>query len=399
MELSLTEAQAGFQSDVRAFLEDALPEDIKQITKSGGHLGKEQMQRWHKILSDKGWSTPLWPVEHGGTGWSPVEYAIFDEECYRVGAPRVLPFGVSMLGPVLINFGNEEQKARWLPGIQTGEDWWAQGFSEPGSGSDLASLKTTAIKDGDDYIVNGQKTWTTLGQHGDWIFCLVRTDPGAEKPQMGISFILIDMTSPGVEVRPIITLDGSHEVNEVWFTDVRVPAENLIGQENVGWSYAKFLLQNERIGIAGVGQSKEQLVGLKRLAAAEKKNGKPLIEDPGFRTKLSEVEIELRALDLTNKRMLVETERGLDPGPVSSMLKIRGSEVAQRLYELKMEASGLYALPFQPEAGEPGWNDELAGTLEQARSAPHYLNTRKISIYGGSNEIQRGIISKMMLGF
>lgn len=399
MELSLTQAQADFRDSVRAFLEEQLPDDIKDTQKSGGHLSKEQMQRWHKILSDKGWSTPLWPTEHGGTGWSPVEYAIFDEECYRYGAPRVLPFGVSMLGPVVINFGNDEQRARFLPGIQTGEDWWAQGFSEPGAGSDLASLKTTAVRDGDEYVINGQKTWTTLGQHGDWIFCLVRTNPNAEKPQMGISFILVDMNTPGVEVRPIITLDGSHEVNEVWFTDVRVPAENLIGEENKGWSYAKFLLQNERIGIAGVGQSKEQLVGLKRLASAEQKNGKPLVEDPAFKAKLSEIEIELRALDLTNKRMLVETERGMDPGPVSSMLKIRGSEVAQRLYELKMEASGLYALPFQPEAGEPGWNDELAGSLAQARSAPHYLNTRKISIFGGSNEIQRGIISKMMLGF
>lgn len=399
MDLSLTEAQSAFRDEVRTFLKENLPEEIKNAQQGGAHLTEQQYREWHKILADKGWSTPLWPKEHGGTGWSPVEYAIFDEECYMMGAPRVLPFSVSMLGPVLINFGNDEQRARFLPGIRSGEDWWSQGFSEPGAGSDLASLKTSAVRDGDHYIVNGQKTWTTLGQHGDWIFCLVRTDPNAAKPQMGISFILIDMKSEGVEVRPIITLDGSHEVNEVWFTDVRVPAENLVGEENKGWTYAKFLLQNERIGIAGIGQSKAQLASLKRLAATEKKNGKPLAEDPVFRLKLSEVEIELRALDLTNKRMLVETERGMDPGPVSSMLKIRGSEVAQRLYELKMEAAGLYALPFQPEAGEAGWNGELAGTTAQARSAPHYLNTRKISIFGGSNEIQRGIISKMMLGF
>lgn len=399
MDLSLTEAQSAFRDEVRTFLKENLPEEIKNAQQGGAHLTEQQYREWHKILADKGWSTPLWPKEHGGTGWSPVEYAIFDEECYMMGAPRVLPFSVSMLGPVLINFGNDEQRARFLPGIRSGEDWWSQGFSEPGAGSDLASLKTSAVRDGDHYIVNGQKTWTTLGQHGDWIFCLVRTDPNAAKPQMGISFILIDMKSEGVEVRPIITLDGSHEVNEVWFTDVRVPAENLVGEENKGWTYAKFLLQNERIGIAGIGQSKAQLASLKRLAATEKKNGKPLAEDPVFRLKLSEVEIELRALDLTNKRMLVETERGMDPGPVSSMLKIRGSEVAQRLYELKMEAAGLYALPFQPEAGEAGWNGELAGTTAQARSAPHYLNTRKISIFGGSNEIQRSIISKMMLGF
>lgn len=238
MELSLTEAQVAFRDEVVAFLSESLPEDIKETQKTGGHLSKEQTQRWHKILGDKGWSTPLWPIEHGGTGWSPVEYAIFDEECYRVGAPRVLPFSVSMLGPVLINFGNDEQRERFLPGIRSGEDWWAQGFSEPGSGSDLASLKTSAVRDGDHYIINGQKTWTTLGQHGDWIFCLVRTDADAAKPQTGISFILVDMKSPGVEVRPIITLDGSHEVNEVWFTDVKVPAENLVGQENMGWTYA-----------------------------------------------------------------------------------------------------------------------------------------------------------------
>ncbi|WP_262696246.1 acyl-CoA dehydrogenase family protein [Kordiimonas aquimaris] len=399
MDLNLTEAQSAFRDEVRAFLEANLPEDIRETQRSGAHLSEDQYRRWHKILGDKGWSTPLWPREHGGTGWSPVEYAIFDEECHLMGAPRVLPFSVSMLGPVLINFGNDEQRERFLPGIRSGEDWWSQGFSEPGAGSDLANLKTSAVRDGDHYIVNGQKTWTTLGQYGDWIFCLVRTDPSAAKPQTGISFILIDMKSEGVEVRPIITIDGSHEVNEVWFTDVRVPAENLVGQENMGWTYAKFLLQNERIGIAAVGQSKAQLANLKRLAATEKKNGKPLSEDPTFKLKLAEVEIELRALDLTNKRMLVETERGMDPGPVSSMLKIRGSEVAQRLYELKMDAAGLYALPFQPEAAEEGWNGELAGSTAQARSAPHYLNTRKISIYGGSNEIQRSIVSKMMLGF
>lgn len=399
MDLALTEAQTSFRDDVQAFLKEALPQDIIDTQKAGGHLSKEQMQRWHKILSDKGWSTPLWPVEHGGTGWSPVEYAIFDEECYRHSAPRVLPFGVSMLGPVIIAFGSDEHKKQFLPGIQTGEDWWAQGFSEPGSGSDLASLKATAVRDGDHYIVNGQKTWTTMGQHGDWIFCLLRTDPTAEKKQTGISFIVVDMKSPGVEVRPIITIDGSHEVNEVWFTDVKVPVENLIGQENMGWTYAKFLLQNERIGIAGVGSSKANFAALQRIASAEKKNGKPLIEDPAFAAQVAEIEIELRALDLTNKRMLVEAERGADPGPVSSMLKIRGSEVAQRIYELKMNASGLYALPYQPRVGDPTWNEDMLGSVDQAVSAPRYLNTRKISIYGGSNEIQRSIISKMMLGF
>jgi len=399
MDFSLTAEQTAFRDEVRAFLKASLPEDVMNVTKAKGHLNKEQYKRWHGILAKQGWSTPLWPLEHGGTGWTPIEYAIFDEECYAHGAPRVLPFSVSMLGPVLINFGNDEQKKRFLPGIQDGSDWWCQGFSEPGAGSDLASLKCAAVRDGDDYIINGQKTWTTLGQHADWIFCLVRTDPKAPKPQMGISFVMVPMDAPGVEVRPIITLDGSHEVNEVWFTDVRIPAKYLVGEENKGWNYAKFLLQNERIGIAGIGASKNEMEGLKRLATAEKKNGKPLIEDQSFKTKIAEIEIELRALDITNKRMLVETGRGMDPGPVSSMLKIRGSEVAQRIYELKMEASGLYALPFQPHAGDAGRNDEQVGSLTNATSAPVYLNTRKISIFGGSNEIQRAIISKMVLGF
>jgi len=399
MDFSLTEDQVAFRDTVRTFLKDNLPDDIRDVTRGKGHLSKEQYKRWHGILAKQGWSTPLWPVKFGGTGWSPIEYAIFDEECHGHGAPRVLPFSVSMLGPVLIAFGNDEQKKRFLPGIQDGSDWWCQGFSEPGAGSDLASLKCAAVRDGDDYIINGQKTWTTLGQHADWIFCLVRTDPKASKPQTGISFVMVPMDADGVEVRPIIMLDGGHEVNEVWFTDVRIPATYLVGEENKGWNYAKFLLQNERIGIAGIGISKNELAGLKRLAAAEKKNGKPLIEDASFKAKIAEIEIELRALDITNKRMLVETGRGMDPGPVSSMLKIRGSEVAQRIYELKMEASGLYALPFQPHAGDSGWNDELIGSLTNAKSTPVYLNTRKISIFGGSNEIQRSIISKMVLGF
>lgn len=278
MDFSLTAEQIAFRDTARAFLKDNLPEDIRDVTRGKGHLSKEQYKRWHGILAKQGWSTPLWPIEHGGTGWSPIEYAIFDEECHAHGAPRVLPFSVSMLGPVLIAFGNDEQKKRFLPGIQDGSDWWCQGFSEPGAGSDLASLKCAAVRDGDEYVINGQKTWTTLGQHADWVFCLVRTDPKAAKPQTGISFVMVPMDAEGVEVRPIIMLDGGHEVNEVWFTDVRIPAEYLVGEENKGWNYAKFLLQNERIGIAGIGASKNEMEGLRRLAAAEKKNGKPLID-------------------------------------------------------------------------------------------------------------------------
>jgi alkylation response protein AidB-like acyl-CoA dehydrogenase len=305
-----------------------------------------------------------------------------------------------MVGPVIYTFGNEAQKKRFLPRILSGDDWWCQGYSEPGSGSDLASLRTKAEKsaDGGHYIVNGMKTWTTLAQHADWIFCLVRTDPNAPKPQMGISFLLIDMTSPGVSVRPIITIDGGHEVNEVFLDNVQVPVENLIGKENEGWTYAKFLLGHERSGIAGVARSKKAIERLKEIARGEYIDGNPLIDDPDFARKIAEVEIELTALEYTELRTLASEQAGKGPGPESSVLKIRGTEIQQRITELVVEAVGYYSYPF-PEGQQPeGSNLPPVGPDYAEHVAPVYFNMRKASIYGGSNEIQRNIIAKMILG-
>jgi len=302
-----------------------------------------------------------------------------------------------MVGPVIINFGNDEQKAEHLPRIRNGQIFWCQGFSEPGSGSDLASLKTRAIRDGDDYIVNGQKTWTTLAQFADWIFCLVRTDTEVKK-QEGISFLLIDMKTPGITVRPIITLDGEHHVNEVFFEDVRVPASNRVGEENKGWDYAKFLLVNERFGIAGIGQSREQLDQLKVIAQNERKNGRPLIEDPIFKSRIARVEIDLMALELTNTRILVAEQNGEGVGALSSILKIRGTEIQQKLAELQMHAVGSYATPWVPESLNADWNGIPIGPDYASARTPRYLDQRKTSIYGGSNEIQKNIIAKAVLG-
>jgi alkylation response protein AidB-like acyl-CoA dehydrogenase len=351
--------------------------------------------RWHRILARRGWVAPGWPREYGGPGWTPVQRHIFEEECARAGTPPVLPFGVNMVAPVIMAFGSEEQKAHYLPRILSCEDWWCQGYSEPGAGSDLASLKTTAVRDGDHYIVNGQKTWTTLAQHADMIFCLVRTDPTVRK-QEGISFLLIDMHAPGVTVRPIIMLDEDHEVNEVFFDNVRVPVANLVGQENRGWTYAKYLLGHERTGIAAVGRSKRELARLKELARREHKNGAPLLRDPLFAAKVADLEIELMALEMTVLRVLAQADRA--PGPEASLLKVRGTEIQQRLSELMVEAAGPLALPFDPaylegEVEHSVIDDDFAAPL-----LPHYFNFRKTSIYGGSNEIQRNIISQMILG-
>lgn len=304
-------------------------------------------------------------------------------------------FGVSMVGPVIYTFGSEEQKKRFLPRIANVDDWWCQGFSEPGSGSDLASLKTKAEKKGDKWIINGQKTWTTLAQHADWIFCLCRTDPAAKK-QEGISFILVDMKTKGITVRPIQTIDGGHEVNEVFFDDVEVPLENLVGQENKGWDYAKFLLGNERTGIARVGMSKERIRRIKQLAAQVESGGKPVIEDPKFRDKLAAVEIELKALELTQLRVVAdEGKHGKGkPNPASSVLKIKGSEIQQATTELLMEVIGPFAAPYDVH-GDDDSNETMDWT---AQIAPGYFNNRKVSIYGGSNEIQRNIICKAVLG-
>ncbi|WP_323799102.1 acyl-CoA dehydrogenase family protein [Parasphingorhabdus sp.] len=397
MNLEFTEEEKAFRAEVREFIENNYPQNIGTRGVQDD-LSREDMLAWHKILGKKGWSVPAWPTEYGGTDWTPTQRYIWSEENARKNTVMPLPFGVAMVGPVIYTFGNEEQKAEHLPGIRSGDVWWCQGYSEPGAGSDLASLKTTAVRDGDDYIINGQKTWTTLAQHADWGFFLCRTDADAPKPQMGISFILVDMNTPGIEVRPIKLIDGGYEVNEVWLTDVRVPATNLIGEENKGWTYAKFLLAHERSGIAGVARSKRGVEQLKEIAASELLDGKPLIEDMGFATKISQLEIDLSALEITELRTLAGEQAGKGPGPESSLLKVKGTEIQQRLTELTLEAVGHYGTPDFRSFPDDGSNDFPIGPDYAHHAAPTYFNMRKTSIYGGSNEIQRNIITKMILG-
>jgi alkylation response protein AidB-like acyl-CoA dehydrogenase len=395
MDLNYTSEDLAFRDQVRAFLDAKLPADLQAKVRKHMRMSREDYVRWHKILAEQGWVAPGWPAEFGGPGWSPVQRHLFDEECARAGTPQILPFGVNMVAPVIMAFGSAEQKAYFLPRILSCEDWWCQGYSEPGAGSDLASLKTTAVRDGDHYIVNGQKTWTTLAQHADMIFCLVRTDMGVRK-QEGISFLLIDMKTPGVTVRPIIMLDEDHEVNEVFFDNVRVPVANLIGQENRGWTYAKYLLGHERTGIAAVGRSKRELAFLKRYAGTQSKNGKPLIDDPFFAAKVATLEIELMALEMTVLRVLAQEHKA--PGPEASVLKVRGTEIQQSLTELMVEAAGPMAIPFDPSYLESATPHSVAGDDAAAPLAGYYFNFRKTSIYGGSNEIQRNIITQMILG-
>jgi pimeloyl-CoA dehydrogenase large subunit len=399
MDLRFTPEENAFGEEVRAFMRAALPETIRRKMVEGRRLVKEDLVTWQRILNKKGWAVPHWPVDWGGTGWTPVQQYIFRDEMQQTPAPEPLAFGTYMVGPVIATFGSDAQKRRFLPRIANLDDWWCQGFSEPGAGSDLASLKTTAGRDGDDYIVNGQKTWTTLAQYADWIFCLARTDPAAKK-QEGISFLLIDMKTPGITVRPIQTIDGGHEVNEVFFDDVRVPAQNRVGEENKGWDYAKFLLGNERIGIARVGISKARIRRLKEIAAFERSGNKRLIEDERFAMKIAAVEVQLKALEMTQLRV-VAAERDNDgkPDPASSILKIRGSEIQQSISELLLEAVGPYALPDQaPHDESERWNEPPIGPEWAGPQAPHYFNWRKASIYGGSNEIQKNIIAKAILG-
>jgi alkylation response protein AidB-like acyl-CoA dehydrogenase len=397
MNLNYTAEEQAFREKIRRFLEEKLPEDIAAKVKSYRRLSKSDHQRWQRILSEQGWYATHWPEEYGGAGWTPVQKHIWDEESNRYGAPRTIPFGVNMVAPVIIRFGNEQQKQYYLPRILSGEDWWCQGYSEPGAGSDLAGLSTRAVRDGDHYIVNGQKTWTTLGQHANRIFCLVRTDPEAKK-QEGISFLLIDMDSPGVTVRPIITLDGEHEVNEVFFEDVRVPAENLVGEENKGWTYAKYLLTYERTGLAGIGLTQAALSHLKGLASRQHKNGRPLIEDPTFRQRIARVEIDLQAAAMSNLRIIATVEGGGMPGAESSMLKVRGTEIRQQINDLARRALGPYAIPFVEEELEKDFEGDYLSDPDGAPMAAQYFNNRKLSIFGGSNEIQKNIVAKMILG-
>src|SRR6202521_1201589 len=401
MDLNFTEDEQAFREAVRTFVQRSLHAETRRKVLEGLHLSKEDNVGWHRLLAARGWGAPNWPTELGGTGWAPVRQYIFEEECAVWGAPALLPFGLKMVGPVIMAFGNAAQQKRFLPRIAAAEEWWCQGYSEPGAGSDLASLKTRAVRDGDHYVVNGQKTWNTLGQYADWIFCLVRTDSQA-KQQSGITFLLIDMKSPGITVRPIMLLDGGHEVNEVWFENVRVPVENRIGEENRGWTYAKFLLGHERTNIAGIGIAKRELSRLKRIAASERQHGRPLIEDPLFAAQIAQIEIDLWALEITNLRVLSAERKSPAAGPEASILKIRGTEIHQSISELMMRAVGPYALPFRREAMEAGWQFDPAreppGPRYASTLAAAYFNQRKLSIFGGTNEIQKNIISKMIVG-
>ena len=397
MNFDYSEKEKVFRDDVKKWLKETLPSTLSEKVKKYQRLNREDYEIFMKNLNDRGWLAWHWPTEYGGTGWSAIEKHIFEEEIINASAPRIVPFGVNMLGPVLIEFGTEEQKKYYLPRILNNEDWWAQGYSEPGAGSDLASLKTRAINHGDHYIVNGQKTWTTLGQYANKIFCLVKTDINS-KPQSGISFLLIDMDTPGIEVKPIVTLDGEHEVNEVWFTDVKVPKKNLVGKENEGWTCAKYLLTFERTGIAGVPYSKSALNHLKIISKKSFKNGKPLIEDPVFSSEIAELEIDLLAIEIFNLRIVSQASEGKAPGMESSLLKIKGTLVRQRTTELLRKALGPQALPYLPEQFDEGWNDMPIGPDYAGPIAKQYFNMRKISIYGGSNEIQKNIVAKASFG-
>ena len=401
MDLNYSAEDQVFRDQVRAFLAANLPPDLQQKVRAHQRMKKEDYVRWHKILHKQGWVAASWPKQYGGTGWNAVQRHIWDEECAIAGTPAIMPFGIGMVGPVIMAFANEQQKAHYLPRILSCEDWWCQGYSEPGSGSDLASLKTRAERMRDDsgeyYLVNGQKTWTTLAQHADMIFCLVRTDSGVRK-QEGISFLLINMHSPGITMRPIIMLDEEHEVNEVFFDNVKVPVENLVGEENRGWTYAKYLLGHERTGIAAVGRAKTELALLKKVASNELKNGAPLLDDPMFAAKVASLEIEIMALEVTVLRVVSQEGRGKGPGPEASLLKIKGTEIQQALTELMVEAVGPYGLPFDPQYLEGEHDHAATGHDAAAPLAPYYVNFRKASIYGGSNEIQKNIITQMILG-
>ncbi|VVQ19177.1 Putative acyl-CoA dehydrogenase FadE17 [Pseudomonas fluorescens] len=395
MDIEFSPQEQAFRQEVRAFLRDNLPGELSERISLGKRLSKTHQVQWMQILDRQGWLAPGWPVEFGGTGWSAVQKHIFDEECFAAGAPKVVSFGLKMVAPVIIKFGTAEQKAHFLPRILSSEDWWCQGYSEPGAGSDLSSLKTRAVREGDHYVVNGQKTWTTLAHFADWMFCLVRTDPEARQ-QRGISFLLIDMKTPGITVRPIITLDGEHEVNEVFFDNVRVPVANLVGQENEGWTCAKYLLTHERTSIGGIAQNKALLTRLKRIASQEVRDGRPLIEDPLFRAQIAEVDMQLMAAEMSNLRTLAATQNGDVPGAESSFLKIRGTEIRQAITYLISKAVGPYALPFIED--ELGYGSEpLLYTDYSSAATYQYLDARKASIYGGANEIQKNIIAKMIL--
>ncbi len=397
MILSESPEDRAFRLQLRQFLEQQLPADIRADVLAFKHLGKAHYVRWQRVLAARGWGAPGWPLEYGGTGWTAMQRSIFDDECYKAGAPRQIPFGLSMIGPVLMKFGTDAQRARFLPRIIPMDDWWCQGYSEPGAGSDLASLKTSARREGGEYVIDGQKAWTTLAQYADWMFCLVRTRSDG-KPQEGISFVLIEMSSPGVRVRPIRTLDQGADVNEVFLDHVRIPVGNLVGEENRGWSIAKFLLGHERTNIAGIGMCRRLAASLKDYARQQLKNDRPLLDDPRFRDRIVKLEIDLLSHEWSLMRLVSLEQTGRSIGIEASMLKIRGSEIQQDLAELLMESAGPYALPFVAAALESGFDGDTAAGARLNSVAAQYFDLRKMAIYGGTNEIQKNIIAKSILG-
>jgi alkylation response protein AidB-like acyl-CoA dehydrogenase len=399
MDLEFSQADLAFRDEVRTFFRERLPDAIRERTRQWpSYVPKEEIVTWQKILHERGWVAPNWPQEYGGPGWSVTQKFIFEEEYQAADAPRLSPFGLMMVGPVIYTFGTDEQKQRFLPRILSADEFWCQGYSEPGAGSDLAALQTKALRDGEDYVVNGHKIWTSHAHHADMMFCLVRTDPDAPKKQEGISFLLIAMDTPGITVKPIISIDGGHYLNEVFFDDVRVPAANRIGEENKGWTYAKFLLGHERTGIAGVSKSKRKLERLRQIAGAERDDGAALLDNPDFSARITAIDVRLRALEFTNLRMMAGMSAGHGPGPESSTLKIDGTQIEQDLNEMMVEAMGYYAAPYASDEHRPERNEEPIGPDHGTGLMREHLLRRAASIYGGSNEIQKGIIAKAVLG-
>ena len=390
MRLALSEADAAFRDELREFFTTQIPADIRDRVRNDEFRHPDDAVISQRILNAHGLAVPNWPVEWGGKDWTPLQRQIWADEMRLACVPEPLAFNASMVGPVIARFGSQELKERFLPPTANLDIWWCQGFSEPEAGSDLASLRTTAVRDGNSYVINGQKTWTTLGQYADWIFVLARTNPDAPKKQAGISFILVEMSTPGITLRPIKLIDGSYEVNEVFFEDVRVPADQLVGEENAGWTYAKFLLSNERTGIARIGTTKVWLAQVKDRAAKTPLGSGTMLDDPLFAARVAEVENELLALELTQLRVSGD-EGGGKPNPASSILKLRGSQLQQAVTELLVEVAGPDALPF-------GAGDTVDSPTWAQHAAPKYLNYRKTSIYGGTNEVQRTIIASTILG-
>jgi alkylation response protein AidB-like acyl-CoA dehydrogenase len=400
MDLRFTPEEQAFREEVRAFIRDNLPKDIRERMYLGDKASKEDIVSWQRILNKKGWAAMGWPKEYGGPGWTPIQKMIFLEENLLAPAPELSGFNITMIGPVLIQFGTEAQKKKFLPRAANLDDWWCQGFSEPGAGSDLASLKTSAKRDGDHYVINGSKIWTSTAHMADWVFLLVRTNPNARKRQEGISFILLDMKTPGITVRPIISIDGAHHLNETFYDDVRVPVENLVYEENKGWDVAKFLLGNERVGIARIGKSKERLRFAVEHARDMRAGGKPLIQDPAFRQRVAQLEVDVKALEITQNRVVSAAARQQDgkPDPLSSALKIKGSELQQLTTELAMDVGGPLSMPFWHKNGETLSNEPELGPDWASEATAAYLFLRAASIYGGSNEIQKNILTKAVLG-